>query len=108
MCSVLRYNSQRCRITHRKKKDKKLTLLKSLSIYGFKALHNYGYVNARVAGNTLCRSLTMLPPNELTPSIYRKKVAILAKQYGWKHEEFDTPKLKRVGAGAFYAVGQGQ
>jgi leucyl aminopeptidase len=91
----------------RKKKDKKLTLLKSLTIYGFKALHNYGYVDARVAGNTLCRSLTMLPPNDLTPAIYRKKVATLAKQYGWKHEEFDMPKLKKMGAGAFYAVGQG-
>jgi leucyl aminopeptidase len=68
----------------RKKKDKKSTLLKSLTIYGFKASHNYGYVDARVAGNTLCRSLTMLPPNELTPAIYRKKVASLAKQYGWR------------------------
>ena len=91
----------------RKKKDKKLTLLKSLTIYGFKASHNYGYVDARVAGNTLCRSLTMLPPNELTPAFYRKKVSSLAKEYGWKHEEFDMPKLKKMGAGAFYAVGQG-
>jgi leucyl aminopeptidase len=49
----------------------------------------------------------MLPPNDLTPAIYRKKVATLAKQYGWKHEEFDMPKLKKMGAGAFYAVGQG-
>ena len=91
----------------RKKKDKKSATLKAICIHGFKATHDYGYVNARVAANTLCRSLTMLPPNELTPTLYRKKVKELAKKNGWKHEEFDMPKLKKMGAGAFYAVGQG-
>ena len=90
-----------------RKKDNKFKLLKEISIYGFKAEHDYSYVNARVAGNTLCRSLTMLPPNELTPTIYRAKVKELAKQHGWTHEEFDMPALKKMGAGAFYAVGQG-
>jgi leucyl aminopeptidase len=90
-----------------RKKEAKYKPLKEISIYGFKAEHDYGYVNARVAGNTLCRSLTMLPPNELTPTIYRDKVKELAKQHGWTHEEFDMPALKKMGAGAFYAVGQG-
>ena len=90
-----------------RKKENKFKSLKEISIYGFKAEHDYSYVNARVAGNTLCRSLTMLPPNELTPSIYGAKVKELAKQYGWAHEEFDMPALKKMGAGAFYAVGQG-
>ncbi len=94
-------------LPNRKKKETKATQLKSISIYGYKAPHDYGYVNARVAGNTLCRSLTMLPPNELTPLIYRKKISALAKQHGWKHEEFDMAKLKKMGAGAFVAVGQG-
>jgi leucyl aminopeptidase len=91
----------------RKKKETKATQLKSISIYGYKAPHDYGYVNARVAGNTLCRSLTMLPPNELTPFIYRKKISALAKQHDWKREEFDMAILKKMGAGAFVAVGQG-
>jgi leucyl aminopeptidase len=90
-----------------RKKESKSKSLKEISIYGFKAAHDYGYVNARVAGNTLCRSLTMLPPNELTPTIYRAKVKELAKQHGWAWEEFDMPALKKMGAGAFYAVGQG-
>ena len=81
--------------------------LKEISIHGFKAAHDYGYVNARVAGNTLCRNLTMLPPNELTPTIYRAKIKVLAKENGWAFEEFDMPALKKMGAGAFYAVGQG-
>jgi leucyl aminopeptidase len=88
-----------------RKKENKHKPLKAINIYGYKA--DYGYVNARVEGNTLCRSLTMLPPNELTPTIYRKKVKVLAKEYGWSCEEFDMPALKKMGAGAFYAVGQG-
>ncbi len=90
-----------------RKKDNKANALKEISIHGFKSEHDYGYVNARVAGNTLCRSLTMLPPNELTPTIYRAKVKALAKENDWAFEEFDMPTLKKMGAGAFYAVGQG-
>ena len=90
-----------------RKKDNKANALKEISIHGFKTEHDYGYVNARVAGNTLCRSLTMLPPNELTPTIYRAKVKALAKENDWAFEEFDMPALKKMGAGAFYAVGQG-
>ncbi len=90
-----------------RKKENKHKPLKNISIHGFKAEHDYDYVNARVMGNTLCRSLTMLPPNELTPTIYRAKVKELAKQHDWAWEEFDMPALKKMGAGAFYAVGQG-
>ncbi len=81
--------------------------LKEMTIYGYKAEHDYGYVNARAAGNALCRSLTILPPNALTPTIYREKVKQLANEFGWAWEEFDMPALKAMGAGAFYAVGQG-
>ena len=81
--------------------------LKDITIYGYKAEHDYGYVNARVAANTLCRSLTILPPNALTPTIYREKVKQLANEFGWAWEEFDMPALQKMGAGAFYAVGQG-
>jgi leucyl aminopeptidase len=89
------------------KKDKKVVALKKISIHGYQAAHDYGYVNARVAGNALCRQLTITPPNALTPTIYREKIADLAKTHHWEHEEFDMPALKKIGAGAFYAVGQG-
>lgn len=89
------------------KKDKKYNPLKDISVYGFQAEDNFSQVNARVAGNALCRQLTITPPNELTPSIYRTKVKELAQQNGWEHEEFDMPALKAMGAGAFVAVGQG-
>ncbi|MSQ00128.1 MAG: leucyl aminopeptidase family protein [Methylotenera sp.] len=90
-----------------RKKESKFKPLNNINIHGNKANHNYDYVNARVSGNTLCRQLTIAPPNELTPTIYRTKVLALAKLNGWKHAEFDMPALKEMGAGAFYAVGQG-
>ncbi len=58
-------------------------------------------------GNMLTRSLTTLPPNELTPGEYRKRIKALAKKYGWAVEEFGFDKLKKMGAGAFCAVAQG-
>ncbi len=89
------------------KKDKKTNQLINISIHGYQADHDYSGINARVAGNILCRQLTITPPNELTPTIYRNKVKDLAKEHNWKHEEFDMPTLKKMGAGAFVAVGQG-
>ena len=90
-----------------KAKDNGKDYLKNIHIFGYQVAHGYGYVNARVAGNTLCRTLTIAPPNELTPTIYREKVAVLAKEHGWAYQEFDMPALKKMGAGAFVAVAQG-
>jgi leucyl aminopeptidase len=89
------------------KKDIKHKPLKKMVIHGFSAEHQYQNVNARVAGNALCRTLTMTPPNQLTPTIYREKIKTLAKEHGWQHEELDMSALRKMGAGAFVAVGQG-
>jgi len=64
-------------------------------------------LRAQAEGNLLCRELTILPPNELTPGLYRERVKKLAKENGWKHEEFDMKKLRAMKAGAFIAVAQG-
>ena len=64
-------------------------------------------LKAQAAGNLLCRELTVLPPNELTPGAYRQHIKKLATANGWKHEEFTMPKLRKMGAGAFVAVAQG-
>lgn len=89
------------------KKDQKIKVLTALSIHGFQAPHAYEYVNARVAGNTLCRRLTVLPPNALTPAMYRQQLQALAAEHGWQFEEHDMAALKQMGAGAFVAVAQG-
>jgi leucyl aminopeptidase len=90
-----------------RKKEQKSDYLTSINLYGYQAEHSYEFVTARVAGNRLCRELTITPPNELTPTIYRSIISSLAKKHGWQHEEFDMPTLKKIGAGAFVAVGQG-
>jgi len=81
--------------------------IKSIELFGNELKDKFIYEMAIVTGNTLTRELTMLPPNELTPSIYRTKIKSLAKSNGWKFEEFDMAKLKKMGAGSFVAVGQG-
>src|SRR5664279_1079030 len=52
-------------------------------------------LKAQAAGNLLCRELTVLPPNELTPGAYRQRVKKLAQANGWKLEEFTMPKLRK-------------
>jgi len=90
---------------HKKKDERKplqkIVLAGSVDKKPFEALH------AQAAGNLLCRELTMLPPNELTPGMYRSRIKKLAQVNGWKCEELTMPKLRKMGAGAFVAVAQG-
>ena len=90
-----------------RKKDAKKKSLKEIGLFGA-TLSDNGKIAAAIAeGNTLTRMLTLLPPNELTPALYRKRIAQLAKEYGWPQEIFDMKKLRKLGAGAFVAVAQG-
>jgi leucyl aminopeptidase len=78
-----------------------------IRLHGVKSADGYAAARAQAEGNTLCRELTALPPNELTPGSYRVRIRALARQRGWTHEEFGMPKLRKMGAGAFVAVAQG-
>jgi leucyl aminopeptidase len=90
-----------------RKKENIKKNIKSIELLGIELKDKFNQEIAVVTGNTLTRELTILPPNELTPSIYRTKIKSLAKSNGWKLEEFDMAKLKKMGAGSFVAVGQG-
>lgn len=89
-----------------KKKDERKPL-KKIVVVGNIDKKPFAVLRARAQGNVLCRELTVLPPNELTPAGYRWRVKKLAQQHGWKHEEFTLPKLRKIRAGAFLAVAQG-
>ena len=89
-----------------KKKDERKPLQK-IALYGVAESAHFAALKAQAAGNFLCRELTVLPPNELTPALYRARIKILAQANKWKHEEFDLKKLRKIGAGAFVAVAQG-
>jgi leucyl aminopeptidase len=81
--------------------------LERVRLYGYRAPDAFAGKKAVAEGNALCRELTVLPPNELTPGIYRKRVREMARQHGWRHEEYDVKRLRKMGAGAFVAVAQG-
>jgi leucyl aminopeptidase len=81
--------------------------LKALRVHGYRSPDDHAAQRAVAEGNTLCRELTVLPPNELTPGIYRRRVRELAKRKRWRIEEYDVKRLRGMGAGAFAAVAQG-
>ncbi|HEX5338160.1 MAG TPA: leucyl aminopeptidase family protein [Gallionella sp.] len=90
---------------HKKKDERKA--LQKIELYGFDDKKVFAALKAQAEGNLLCRELTVLPPNELTPGQYRKRIKELAKAQRWTHEEFDMKALRKMGAGAFVAVAQG-
>ena len=62
---------------------------------------------ATSAGNNLARWLTALPPNTLDAAGYRRLLAEFARRLGLGFKFYGEPQLKRLGAGAFLAVSQG-
>jgi len=90
-----------------RKKKQQHKPLKKIELCGWEQADGFAAIQALVEGNILTRSLTMLPPNDLTPGIYRKKIKMLAVENDWAHEEYDLKKLRKLGAGAFVAVAQG-
>jgi leucyl aminopeptidase len=93
-------------LPERKKKPERKPL-RRVSLYGYRENRGFDRLLARAEGNVLCRELTILPPNELTPRTYRRRIAQLAREQGWRRQEFDFARLRRMGAGAFCAVAQG-
>jgi leucyl aminopeptidase len=90
-----------------RKSKKETHVVQKIVLHGYQSKNKFAEIKARVEGNYLTRELTVLPPNELTPQLYRNRVKKLAKEKGWKYEEFDMPALRKMKAGAFVAVAQG-
>jgi leucyl aminopeptidase len=93
------------RLPERKKKP--TAALRTIRLHGHASGNAFAERRAAAEGNLLARELTVLPPNELTPASYRKRVRELARQQGWRHEEYDVKRLRKLGAGAFGAVARG-
>lgn len=89
------------------KRDAKLTELKDICIFGVNTLPWIAEIEATAAANTLCRTLTLTPPNQQTPQLYRERLRALANAQNWQYTEWDIEQLKAMGAGAFVAVAQG-
>ncbi len=90
-----------------RKKKSSAKPLRTIHLHGHAAADGFAQLRAAAEGGQLCRELTVLPPNELTPGAYRQRLRTLAREYGWTRKEYDYRRLKRMGAGAFCAVAQG-
>ncbi|MDP2833436.1 MAG: leucyl aminopeptidase family protein [Pseudomonadota bacterium] len=88
------------------KSEKSPKTLRRIDLHGVAGL-DLKRAHAVAEGNTLCRALTLLPPNVLNPATYRERIRALAEEAGWEIEEYDIKRLKKLKAGAFLAVARG-
>ncbi|MGC1459507.1 MAG: leucyl aminopeptidase family protein [Steroidobacteraceae bacterium] len=65
------------------------------------------HIQIAARANSLARWLTALPPNKLNASGYQRVLRELARRHGLKFRWLSEAVLKRLGAGAFLAVSQG-
>ncbi|WP_300088818.1 leucyl aminopeptidase family protein [uncultured Nitrosomonas sp.] len=91
----------------RKQRKPDVKPLERIFLHGVTDATGFAAQRAQAEGNFLARGLTILPPNELTPKTYREQIRKLAASENWQYEEYELPRLRELGAGAFGAVAQG-
>jgi leucyl aminopeptidase len=89
------------------KRSRRPARLRSLKLFAATPRVSLAAMRRSSLGNNIARWFTALPPNRLTAASYRAATQALAKQYSLKYDFLDIAKLKRIGAGAFLAVAQG-
>ena len=92
--------------TFRADKDKGAARLRSLRLFTAERV-DLALAHAQAYGNNLARWFTALPPNVLTAVSYRAAIEDLAKRHSIRCEFFGETELRKLGAGAFLAVAQG-
>ncbi len=90
-----------------KRKTPETNRLRKLAVFGENRNADINAAAARANANNLTRWLGALPPNKLTAGSYRAFSESMAKQQGWAHKFYGEAALKKLGAGAFLAVAQG-
>jgi leucyl aminopeptidase len=94
------------KMPHFKAKDR-LTSFKNVRIIGLDSRIDLDRTIAEADGNNLARWLTAMPPNKLDATAYFHVLKDLAKENGWSIRKFGVAELRKIGAGAFLAVAQG-
>ena len=89
------------------KSDAARPAIKSMKLLGLERKLDLSTVVAEAEGNNLARWLTALPANILDADAYVKALRELAKEHGWQYKRYGVRELKKLGAGAFLAVAQG-
>jgi leucyl aminopeptidase len=81
--------------------------LKTVMIMGLPERIDTSRTEAEITGANLVRWLTALPANKLSATAYRDVLAALARQHDWDFEWLGEAELRKLNAGAFLAVAQG-
>lgn len=90
------------------RKPRKAPRLQHLSLLGATdSAPDPARLQAQIEASNLVRWLTALPANKLTTTAYRELIAQLAEHNDWHMRFLDVAALRRLGAGAFLAVAQG-
>jgi leucyl aminopeptidase len=90
-----------------KSRPKPRTLLGRIDLALAGGLEDLETTLATSAGNNLARWLTALPPSTLNAATYRRLLRELARRLKLSYRFYGERELKRLGAGAFLAVSQG-
>jgi len=83
------------------------TRLRSLRLLGTEARVDLPALQAQALGNNVARWFTALSPNVLTAAAYRAKIEELAAAHSLHYRFIGEKELRKLGAGAFLAVAQG-
>lgn len=81
--------------------------IRSIKVLGLPDKIDLTRISAEADGNNLARFLTALPANKLDASGYCDMLKGLAKDAGWQYKKYGVAELRKMGAGAFLAVAQG-
>ena len=89
------------------KNDTPREKIRNIRIVGLPERLDLDRVRAEADGNNLARWLTAMPPNKLDAAGYADLLRALAKDRGWQYKRYSVKELRKMGAGAFLAVAQG-
>jgi len=81
--------------------------IKNIKVVGLAQRLDLTRVLAEAEGNNLTRWLTALPANKLDANSYVRMLSELSKEEGWQFRKYGVRELRKMGAGAFLAVAQG-
>ncbi|MGI9203432.1 MAG: M17 family metallopeptidase [Woeseiaceae bacterium] len=81
--------------------------IRTIRILGLSSKIDMSRVSAEAAGNDMARWLTALPANKLDAANYAVFLKELATENDWQYKKYGVDELRKMGAGAFLAVAQG-
>ncbi len=105
--AVAAFEAAAFRLASFKSKPKPRPVLARLDIATAEKVADLNFTLATAAGNNIARWLTALPPNTLDAAGYRRLLREFARHLGLDYRFYGESQLKRLGAGAFLAVSQG-